>query len=130
MQLAPPPPPLPVIKIFKYCGVWGGGRQNPTKDNGAPLSVIKMLSIVASGKGGGGIGGAKNPPEKISTPPEKISTPPKKNHNPSRKNVNPASRITPNPTRKIPNPTRKNLNPAPQKIDTPSRKNITCNENI
>ena len=51
MQLAPPPP-LPVIKIFKYCGVWGGGRQNPTKDNGAPLSVIKMLSNVASGKGG------------------------------------------------------------------------------
>ena len=31
-------PPLSVIKIVKYCGVWGGGegirgRQNPTKDN-------------------------------------------------------------------------------------------------
>ena len=38
-QLAPPP--LPVIKIVKYCDVWGGGgghwgRQNPAKNNGAP----------------------------------------------------------------------------------------------
>ena len=36
--------PLLVIKIVKYCGVWGGGgqwgRQNPTNDYGAPLSVI------------------------------------------------------------------------------------------
>ena len=37
-----PPPPIPVIKIVKYCGVGRGGggghwgRQNPTKDNGAP----------------------------------------------------------------------------------------------
>ena len=35
------PPPLPVIKIVKYCGVWGGGgghwgRQNPIKDICAP----------------------------------------------------------------------------------------------
>ena len=33
------PPSLPVIKIVKYCGVWGkggGGRQNPTKDKDAP----------------------------------------------------------------------------------------------
>ena len=34
-------PPLSVIKIVKYCDVWGGGggiggRQNPTKNNGAP----------------------------------------------------------------------------------------------
>ena len=31
-------PPFSVIKIVKYCGVWegGGGRQNPTKDNGTP----------------------------------------------------------------------------------------------
>ena len=34
-------PPLSVIKIVKYCGVWGGGggnggRQNPTKNYGAP----------------------------------------------------------------------------------------------
>ena len=32
--------PLSVIKIVKYCDVWGGGggiggRQNPTKNNGA-----------------------------------------------------------------------------------------------
>ena len=41
------PPPLFAIKIVnKYCGVWGkgGGRQNPTKENGAPpLSVIKIV---------------------------------------------------------------------------------------
>ena len=41
LQLTPPPP-LPVIKIVKYCDVWGGGvggiggRQNPAKNNGAP----------------------------------------------------------------------------------------------
>ena len=32
-------PPLPVIKIVNYCGVWGGwggGRKNPTQDYGAP----------------------------------------------------------------------------------------------
>ena len=29
-------PPLSVIKIVKCCVVGGGGRQNPTKDNGAP----------------------------------------------------------------------------------------------
>ena len=33
-------PPLSVIKIVKNCDVWGGGgivgRQNPTKNNGAP----------------------------------------------------------------------------------------------
>ena len=34
-------PPLSIIKIVKYCDVWGGGgalggRQNPTKNNGAP----------------------------------------------------------------------------------------------
>ena len=34
-------PPLSVIKIVKNCDVWGGGalgggRQNPTKSNGAP----------------------------------------------------------------------------------------------
>ena len=34
--------PLSVIKIVKHCGVGGeggGGRQNPTKDKGAPLSL-------------------------------------------------------------------------------------------
>ena len=40
-------PPLPVIKIVEYCYVWGGGgcigggggggRQNPTKNYGAPF---------------------------------------------------------------------------------------------
>ena len=32
------PPPLPVIKIVKYCDVWGGGGrwQNSAKNNGAP----------------------------------------------------------------------------------------------
>ena len=35
------PAPLSVSKIVRYRGVWGGGgviggRQNPTKDNGAP----------------------------------------------------------------------------------------------
>ena len=38
------PPSLSVSKIVKYCGFWGEGvigwgRQNPTKDNGAPLSL-------------------------------------------------------------------------------------------
>ena len=70
MQLAPPPP-LPVIKIFKYCGVWGGG-QNPTKDNGAPLSVIKMLSIVALGKGA--LAALKTLPKKFQPLLKKIST--------------------------------------------------------
>ena len=56
-------PPLPVIKIVKYCGVWGrgggiGGRKNPTKDYGAPLSVIKIVKCCVVG-GGGGIGGDK-----------------------------------------------------------------------
>ena len=37
----------------------GGGRQNPTKNNGAPSLLLRLLSIVASGEGGGGIGGAK-----------------------------------------------------------------------
>ena len=42
MQLAPPPPPLPVIKIIKYCDVWGGGggalggAKILQKKNGAP----------------------------------------------------------------------------------------------
>ena len=40
--------PLSVIKIVKHCGIRGGGGgiagcQNPTKDNGAPLSVIKIF---------------------------------------------------------------------------------------
>ena len=39
-RILAPPPHLPVIKVIKCCGVWGrGGRQNPTKDNGAPPSL-------------------------------------------------------------------------------------------
>ena len=58
-------PPLSVIKIVKYCGVWVGGggirgRQNPKKNNGACLSVIKIaIIIVASGEGD--IEGRQNP---------------------------------------------------------------------
>ena len=53
------PPPLSVIKIVKYCGVWGrgGGCHNPTKDNGAPLSVINLVKYCCVVGGGGG--GAK-----------------------------------------------------------------------
>ena len=45
MQLAPP---LSIIKIVKYCGVWGGGtlgggRQNLTKIMAPPLFVIKIV---------------------------------------------------------------------------------------
>ena len=42
-------PLLSVIKIVKYCDVWGrggiggGGRQNPTKIMAPPLSVIKIV---------------------------------------------------------------------------------------
>ena len=51
-------PPLSVIKIVKYCVVWGGGvigrRQNPTNDNGAPpLSVIKIVKYCGVWGGGG-----------------------------------------------------------------------------
>ena len=67
-------PPLLVIKIVKYCGVWGGGgplsatkieqycgargggRQNPTKDNGAPLSVMKIVKYCGVGGGGEAVG--------------------------------------------------------------------------
>ena len=54
-------PPLSAIKIVnKYCGVWGrgGGRQNTTKDNGAPLSVIKIVQYCGVW---GGIEGRQNP---------------------------------------------------------------------
>ena len=61
-------PPLSVIKIVKYCGVWVrggggegiGGRKNPPKNNGTPLSVVKIvIIIVASGEEG--IEGHQNP---------------------------------------------------------------------
>ena len=42
-------PPLPVIKIV---APGEGGRQNPTKDNGGPLSVIKIVKYCGV-RGGG-----------------------------------------------------------------------------
>ena len=50
------PPPLPVIKIVKYCDVWGGGagRRNPTKIMASPLSVIKIVKYCSVVRGGGG----------------------------------------------------------------------------
>ena len=51
-------PPLSVIKIVKYCGVVGGGGAlvalKSCKHNGAPSLSLRLLSIVASGEGGGG----------------------------------------------------------------------------
>ena len=49
-------PPLSVIKIVKYCGVVGGGalvELKSYKPNGAPSLLLRLLSIVASGEGGG-----------------------------------------------------------------------------
>ena len=48
---------LKSLSIVKYCGVWGSrgaGRQNPTKDNSAPLSVIKIVKHCGVGGEGGG----------------------------------------------------------------------------
>ena len=67
--------PLSVIKIVKYCGVWGrwgiAGRQNPTKDNGAPsLSVINIVKYCGvGGEGGILIRGRKNPTQILAPPP-------------------------------------------------------------
>ena len=57
-------PPLSVIKIVKYCDVVGGGRGalvalKSYKNNSAPSLFLRLLNIVASGEGGGGIGGTK-----------------------------------------------------------------------
>ena len=50
-------PPLSVIKIVKYCDVVGGGgalvELKSYKHNGAPSLLLRLLSIVASGEGGG-----------------------------------------------------------------------------
>ena len=50
-------PPLSVIKIVIYCGVVGGGGAlvalKSYKHNGAPSLLLRLLSIVASGEGGG-----------------------------------------------------------------------------
>ena len=60
-------PPLSVIKIVKYCDVWGGGhcggggRQNPTKNIASPFSVSKIVKYCGVRGGGGGIAGRQNP---------------------------------------------------------------------
>ena len=51
--------PLSVIIIVKYCGVVGGGgghwgSPKSYKHNVAPSLSLRLLSIVASGDGGGG----------------------------------------------------------------------------
>ena len=56
-------PPLPVIKIAKYCDVWGrggGGAKILQKIMAPPLSVIKIVKYCGIGVGGhwGGGGGA------------------------------------------------------------------------
>ena len=65
-------PPISVIKIVKYCGVVGRGvalvALKSYKHNGAPSLFLGLLSIVASGEGGGGIAGRKKILQKIMTP--------------------------------------------------------------
>ena len=56
-------PPLSVIKIVKYCGVF---RQNPTKDNSAPPPLISVIKIV---KYCGVGGGRQNPTQDNALPP-------------------------------------------------------------
>ena len=73
------PPPLSLSSRYLNIVASGGRRQNPTKDNGAPLSVIKMLIIVASGKGGA-LAALKTHRKKTLTLP-----PPPKNFNPHEK---------------------------------------------
>ena len=62
-------PTLSIIKIVKYCGVVGGGGAlvalKSYKHNGAPSLSLRLLSIVASGEGGGGLKSYK----KIMAPP-------------------------------------------------------------
>ena len=58
-------PPLSVIKIVKYYDVVGGGRGalvalKSYKHNSAPSLFLRLLSIVASGEGGGALV-AQNP---------------------------------------------------------------------
>ena len=53
-------PPLPVIKIVKYCGVWGGGATILQKIMAPPLfSVIKMVQYCGVG-GGAALGALKS----------------------------------------------------------------------
>ena len=58
-------PPLPVIKIVKYCGVWGrgggalGGTKILQKIMAPPLSAIKIVKYCCVGEGGGALGALK-----------------------------------------------------------------------
>ena len=57
LQLAPPP--LPVVKIVKYCDVWGGGgalggAKILQKIMTPPLSVIKIVKYCSVVREGGG----------------------------------------------------------------------------
>ena len=58
-------PPLPVIKIVKYCDVWGGGALGGAKilqRLWRPLSVVKIVKYCGvRGGEGGGIAGRQNP---------------------------------------------------------------------
>ena len=63
IAIGAPPPPLPVIKIVKYCDVWRrggavGSAKILQKIMAPPLSVIKIVKYCGV-VGGGGIGGAK-----------------------------------------------------------------------
>ena len=56
---APPPLSLSLKSLNIVRGVWEGGGEwlNPTKDNGAALSVIKIVKYCGVGGGGGTLGG-------------------------------------------------------------------------
>ena len=65
-------PTLSIIKIVKYCGVVGGGgalvAPKSYKHNDAPSLSLRLLSIVASGEGGGHWGGGAKILQKIMAP--------------------------------------------------------------
>ena len=58
------PPPFPVIKIVRYCGVWeggGGGAKIPQRIMASPFFDIKIVKYCGVKEGGGRIGGRQNP---------------------------------------------------------------------
>ena len=68
LQMLMAPPPLSVIKIVKYCGVWGGGAKTLLKIVAPPpLTVIKIVKYcrVRGGGIGGGEGGERQNPTKL-----------------------------------------------------------------
>ena len=58
-------PPLPVIKIVKYCDAWGGGALGGAKIlqkiMASSLSVIKIVKYCGVRGGEEGIAGRENP---------------------------------------------------------------------